>query len=139
MGKITERIWAAGFFDGEGCTTFSEKTDGRRQISMIISQNNKDTLDRFRRAVGLGAIYGPYDRSSSDLSSNPKYIWNLASFPKILDVLCQLIPSLSEEKRLQALSAIEKYVSWESPCISGKCKCIGAHRGPKSMRRGRDD
>jgi hypothetical protein len=50
--------WAAGFFDGEGCIcAFSTKrSDNQREdfrLHVMVVQNHPETLERFRRAVGV--------------------------------------------------------------------------------------
>ena len=52
-----ELAWAAGFFDGEGCFCFSE---AGQYVCVSITQTEREPLDRFERAVGLGKVNGPY-------------------------------------------------------------------------------
>ncbi len=56
MKILTERAWAAGFFDGEG-NVVRRKDNG---IIVQIDQVDRDSLDRFREAVGAGHVLGPY-------------------------------------------------------------------------------
>ena len=52
----TERAWAAGYFDGEGCVTVQG-----RSVRVQIGCTERHLLVRFQRAVGgIGRIYGPY-------------------------------------------------------------------------------
>ena len=56
MNTSTEReelAWAAGFFDGEGSTILTTKTDKRLgQLSLSVAQSaDPETLYRFRDAV----------------------------------------------------------------------------------------
>lgn len=49
--------WAAGFFDGEGNTSLSN----RGQLTLQIGQSgDTELLDRFRITVGEGVVRGPY-------------------------------------------------------------------------------
>jgi hypothetical protein len=53
-----ELAWAAGFFDGEGCFSFTTKAG---YGAAAIGQVDRAPLERFQAAVGgLGKIYGPY-------------------------------------------------------------------------------
>jgi len=67
-----ELAWAAGFFDGEGCFSYTEKAG---YATVTIGQVDRRVLDRFQEAVGgVGKIYGPYTtRSPSRLSKKPQY------------------------------------------------------------------
>lgn len=53
---VYELVWAAGFFDGEGTTSYLKKGTwmGPR---LSVAQNNPKTLERFQQAVGCGKIY----------------------------------------------------------------------------------
>lgn len=57
MRTREELAWAAGFFDGEGCTSAT-----RHSVVLSISQllSNVDCLIRFRDAIGFGKLHGPY-------------------------------------------------------------------------------
>ena len=50
--------WAAGFFDGEGCT--SGGTNVRCPV-IIIGQVHREVLEKFLMVLGVGTIYGPYE------------------------------------------------------------------------------
>ena len=54
-----ELAWAAGFFDGEGCFSYTEKA---RYGVATITQADIRPLDRFKTAVRVGNVYGPYDK-----------------------------------------------------------------------------
>lgn len=63
--KAMERAWAAGFFDGEGSVKLHynkyQGNRGRPQLWLSINQCSAIPLTRFRRAVGVGKVYGPYN------------------------------------------------------------------------------
>lgn len=59
-----ELAWAAGFFEGEGCFSFTKQVrkDGTYSISqrLDLSQkgnNGRDLCERFRLIVGFGYLY----------------------------------------------------------------------------------
>src|SRR3990167_4045118 len=88
-----EVAWAAGFFDGEGCTYCSR--DGRAR-SLSIAQNEAGPLHRFQRAVGAGSVTGPYNAVRQ---TRPHLIWSTAKTADIRMVLMKLWPYLSQPKR----------------------------------------
>lgn len=64
----TEIVWAAGFWDGEGSCWLSA---GRPILS--IGQTDTEVLERFRDAVGLGTVRGPYLRNHAVLERRDGY------------------------------------------------------------------
>jgi hypothetical protein len=95
-----ELAWAAGFFDGEGCT--SKRSSPQTGICIFIWQNDREVLDRFRNAVGVGKVYGPYSFPSQHGRVNHQYAIANGNSITVLD---QLFPFLSSIKREQAIKA----------------------------------
>lgn len=58
MPKVSERAWAAGYFDARGCV-------GRQGggVSVQIGTKDRDQLSRFIAVVGVGKVLGPYDQT----------------------------------------------------------------------------
>ncbi len=69
----TEKAWAAGFFDGEGCT-YVNRTGKYTALRVVVTQfHSPETLLRFQRAVeGLGRMYGPYSKGQYFLRFSKK-------------------------------------------------------------------
>ena len=67
MHKI-ELAWAAGFWDGEGCLTTVDNGKGNRYPQINISQAHPEVLVRFHKAMGVGAIHGPYETKKENWS-----------------------------------------------------------------------
>lgn len=61
---MNELYWAAGFYDGEG--HFQLRTQKRRYHypAIVIGQKDREVLDRFQAAIGVGKVYGPYNGSN---------------------------------------------------------------------------
>ena len=62
MARRSERpefIWACGLFEGEGSACVY--TSG--QCVVQLATTDRDVLERFVEAVGVGSIHGPHDRS----------------------------------------------------------------------------
>jgi len=85
----TDRAWAAGFFDGEGCCNFS--SSNRR---LYMGQKDRRVLDKFQGIVG-GKVYGPFKTGNV-------YQYYLGG-EKAQEALLLMWPYLSEIKRKQAL------------------------------------
>lgn len=99
-----ELAWAAGLFDGEGCTRTAQGP--RRQYMkawLTVSQNDRQVLDRFQAAVGVGKVYGPYAARGR---KNPQYQFVVSDFPQVQAVVAMLWTWLSPVKRAQAKVAL---------------------------------
>lgn len=92
----TELAWAAGFYDGEGCTSLRKYTNGTIVLECSLGQKDRRPLERFVRAVGFGKVNGPYGVAQA---YQIHYIYGQA-----YDLLDRLWPYLSEPKREQARS-----------------------------------
>lgn len=108
--KITnhyELAWAAGFFDGEGCTTARYvKSDRIRpgDLRIAVVQTDLEVLRRFHRAVlGCGSI-----RTRRVARGKPMWVWCAQSFEEAQAVVALLWLFLSEPKRRQILSVFRK-------------------------------
>jgi len=114
--NIGELRWAAGFFDGEGTIAFTRTRKptlrhphGHRFIALEVPQSGRrETLDRFLSAVGIGKVFGPYNRPPN---RKPVFRFAVAKFEHVQAVVALLWRFLSAPKREQAVDALTKYVS----------------------------
>lgn len=90
-----ELAWAAGFFDGEGTTSYLRK-DTWIGPRLSVAQNNRETLERFLRTVDCGKIYEHTTRPGM-------FQWTLQRGKEVENCLNKLWPFLSEQKKQQAL------------------------------------
>lgn len=113
--------WAAGFFDAEGC--FS--TTGSTGVSASITQTDRELLDRFRRIVGLGKVYGPYETRASDrYNRKPHYFFKAHGRERVQALLAMLWIWLGTVKKNQAIERLD----WTTTCRKGHAKKPG-HTG----------
>jgi len=109
----TELVWAAGFYDGEGCFSFKNmpRKSGNHHatVRLGIRQNDRRPLDRFQNAVGFGKVYGPYNRKEGDISSNPYYVWESNRLEDVFNIIELLLPYLTGPKREQIWDNCIKY------------------------------
>ena len=108
----TELAWAAGFWDGEGCTsgTLDKRVAlraPRPRVTMALSQSGdgaEEILLRFQRAVGgLGHVRGPYDPGEG---MKPVWRWSTQGHELCQAILALLWPYLSNPKRQQAVARL---------------------------------
>jgi ssDNA-binding Zn-finger/Zn-ribbon topoisomerase 1 len=115
--------WAAGFFDGEGCASFSNVR--RFHLNFNVRQATDDAavvpevLIRFRDAVGLGRIHGPERRPRRE---RPQYVWQAGSFEDCQAVLALLWPWLGTIKRAQAARALKAVPRFVNRYGDGYCR-----------------
>ena len=102
-----ELAWAAGFFDGEGCTT--NRRAGRLPtcigLLICIGQSDIRPLERFKKAVGgLGYIRGPMQKRQGN---KPVYRYDTGNFMHAQAILAMIWKWLGPEKREQAIRAMK--------------------------------
>ena len=115
MTELIDRLecaWAAGFFDGEGYVAFGLNQNGNgkgtryRRISVQVTQIDPRVLERFKDAVGIGSVGGPYEAKG-----RPHSMWkyHTAGFPAVKQVFDRMRPFLSPIKSAQFAKALEDY------------------------------
>ena len=130
--------WAAGFFDGEGCTRAIE-ADGPHGVThhteMAITQIHRDTLERFQDAVGgLGYIVGPDFYGGR---KNGLWRWRLTDWRGIQAVLAMLWPWLGPHKKQQARVKMAAAVADRRTRHVRELSCPSGHARAKFGRRTR--
>jgi hypothetical protein len=102
-----ELSWAAGFFDGEGCFSF---TDGAGYASVAVGQVQREPLERFMAAVGgLGKIYGPYFKVyPGRMSKQPWHRYRAYRREHVQAIAAMLWFKLGATKRIQARTVLKK-------------------------------
>jgi hypothetical protein len=111
-----ELAWAAGFFDGEGNIrvkrlrpTASREGDRLRGYAVIfVPQIDPRVLERFRSAVHLGKVMGPYAKSHKQ----PQWHYEVYTFEKVQAVVALLWRWLSPVKRQQASEVLTEMKMW---------------------------
>ncbi|MGH2490676.1 MAG: hypothetical protein ACRDF9_04135 [Candidatus Limnocylindria bacterium] len=99
------RAWAAGLFDGEGCSALlSHRThagymSGELSVTQSSLVGSPEVLRRFAVVVGGGYISGPYPQRNATMDV---YRWKVAALSDVERVIAELWPWLGEVKRAQA-------------------------------------
>jgi hypothetical protein len=113
LGRIG-LAWAAGFFDGEGCFSYSPAS---RYACVSITQQYPDVLHRFRRIVGVGKTYGPYRHPPGrTLSDKPFYLYRAHGYKFVQAIAAMLWFKLGSAKRAQAAAVL---AMWPRTCQQG--------------------
>jgi hypothetical protein len=117
-----ELAWAAGFFDGEGCFSYSE---AGQYVCISITQSERHPLDRFCEAVGTGKVHGPYRQHQRDRwSKKPQYVFRSNGHDAVQAIAAMLWFKLGPTKRLQASTVLKR----ARRCRRGHPKVKG-HKG----------
>jgi len=99
-----ELAWAAGFFDGEGCFSFSVASN---YVCVSISQTELEPLERFTRAVGVGWVLGPYDLRKNDRwIRKPQWVYRANGYERVQAIAAMLWFKFSSSKGEQARHAL---------------------------------
>jgi hypothetical protein len=99
-----EIAWAAGFYEGEG----SVSACGGHKLILSVSQAGDEPLRKFKSAIGLGAISGPY-MGKSRFQRQPIYRFQ-ANGENVLACLQMMWPMLSKRRQEQALRALCRWM-----------------------------
>lgn len=95
----SELAWAAGFFDGEGCS-YKPKDKNFGRIS--ISQKDKRVLERFQKAVDAGQIY-----NGSKRDQDFKYIVQGKTAKTVMDKLWPYLGEIKKSQWLRVTTGVE--------------------------------
>ena len=120
----TELAWAAGFFDGEGYAGVerqkgTKKHHDFRYLVLVVSQVEREPLERFMTAVGVGHIYGPYARKK--ITHRPTSRWTARNFQARAAVKL-LWPYLSTPKKRQIQRAVREVNSHNADKSASRSK-----------------
>lgn len=112
-GSPTDLAWAAGFFDGEGSTTGSNKT---WTIHISIGQaGDTIALERFKAAVGgIGVVQGPYRQGPPNPRHLPRYQYRANGFERAQMVMILLWPYLGPVKKAQYIERVRRFLDYRS-------------------------
>jgi hypothetical protein len=104
------RAWAAGLFDGEGCSSLLNHRShaGYMTAELSVTQSSlvgsPEVLRRFGLVVGVGHISGPYPQRNATMDV---YRWKGAALDDVERVIAELWPWLGEVKRAQAQRVLD--------------------------------
>ena len=115
-----EHVWAAGFWDGEGCVSIAVRNNtANPRIVAEISQVNREVLDRFASAVGFGSVIGPY--SQKNPNARDFYCWRVEGASNVELLRSRIYDYIGTIKKSQMDDALSVRTAWESDprCRSG--------------------
>ena len=93
-------IYAAGFFDGEGCISITTNGQGKARLTVVIGQKNRAVLDWFSARWGARVVKPP---------SQNVFRWQVNGRYAVT-LLSDLLPFL-KEKRTQAVLALNAFAA----------------------------
>lgn len=114
---MTELAWAAGFFDGEGSVRAAwnagkaQAPNRTRSLRCVVGQREREPLDRFAAAVGVGKVYGP---SFTQSKTCAMFRWEIGGRDAVFRVRRLLSPWLCSRKQDQFDAAIVRYHDMEA-------------------------
>jgi hypothetical protein len=125
FARQLELAWAAGFFDGEGCTHLSKYTRNgvkHAYVSITIAQVERANLERWQKAVGVGSIGNARHHGGN---TKPFYVLTVSSYhaKKALDAMW---PYLGDAKKRQAEEAIRTGEIGRGPVLE-RGVCVHGH------------
>lgn len=114
-----ELIWAAGLFEGEGCFCWvkipNRNNRNKKDYSYCqasLHTTDKDVLERFVKAVGIGVVNGPYIYTDTKVPNRkPSWYWSIRGHERVQAVIAILWPWLGNRRKNQARSCLTKTIS----------------------------
>jgi hypothetical protein len=100
--------WAAGFFDGEACFWHGVRRNTKGQYRTTetrMTQAHPEVLGRFRDAIGLGKLYGPYGTKPN---RRPQWQYLATGFHQTQAIIATLWPWLGSVKRHQPALVLQQ-------------------------------
>ena len=98
--------WCACLIDGEGHIRTDPRDAGATLLPRIdITQADRRVLDRFRRIIGMGRIYGPYHYANR-VGHKPRFQYYLAGYQQVQAAIAMIWTWLDVVKRQQAGAAM---------------------------------
>lgn len=113
MTSTAQRIaWAAGLFEGEGCFTVQRNKRGEKMYPQPIARihmTDLDVLERFKEAVGIGVIFGPYTAEQfGGLGKKVSWYWQTTKIAECQVVFDMLRPWLSPRRVGQGIAVLKE-------------------------------
>src|SRR3990167_3049801 len=123
--------WFAGFFDGEGCVTFSRCGDRNPNVRLVISQIDDIPLRWIQYTFGVGKISKRNDRGS--------YTFYVSRRLEVFWVLENLLPRLKLPKRQvqveRGLTILYRWQRWKNQTKHERYKEYVRAKGARARQR----
>ena len=103
LTRREEVAWAAGFLEGDGCCSYSTVS---RYMCVAIGQAETGVLNRFAQVVGVGKVYGPYERSAKHFGTTPAFQYKVHGLENTQAIVAMLWFKLGSAKRKQAIDVL---------------------------------
>lgn len=103
----TDLAWAAGLFEGEGCISLNRPNKSKNSAypTMAIGMTDKEPLEKFRQAISVGSLKGPYKKSGP---RKDVWEWRAHGLEKVEQVLALFWPYLSPRRKKRAAEVIRE-------------------------------
>jgi hypothetical protein len=99
---MDEFAWAVGFFEGEGCISLTRYRNVHKEKgyhrSLSVTSTDRENVERFQRAVGVGQIHNPVSHSGRP-RHKPIHRWSLTRWQDIEELLLRMRPHLSTRRQ----------------------------------------
>lgn len=111
-------IWSSAYFEGEGNINWFRQKGRSRGIRKVrpsnhyyqqisIGSTDRDALERFQKAFGLGKIYGPYQKESF----KPVYHYKCSKAADVYAITVAMYPWLCERRQKKCFEFLEHFKS----------------------------
>jgi hypothetical protein len=112
VGSETDRAWAAGLFEGEGCISWSG--DAKKSTRLVLQMTDEDVVRRFHRFVRCGKVHESNPPSNKHQTS---WRWSAGKHEDVVKVLHAFMPMMGERRWARAYEALD---AWEKRVLKPK-------------------
>lgn len=108
LPSVSERAWAAGLFEGEGCFGLYRANTGRHAYQYPraeMTTTDEDVLRKFHEIVGVGGITGPHIDPRKP-TYKPKWHWTAVGHQPTQYLVILLWTWLCERRRSRAAEVL---------------------------------
>lgn len=98
--------WVAGVFEGEGTFCSVRNLTNRfgkpgivSRFTVAVTMTDRDIIERFNKAVGVGSVKGPYQPNGN---RKTVWRWSATNRKECLEVTLKLLPFLGERRTKDA-------------------------------------
>ena len=95
--------WAAGLFEGEGCSWTSRNKNGTVKIGLSVTSTDRDVLERFAAIVGgTGRVRARAKNPTRNAATKPVFQWTTQEREDVRRILRLMRPLLGERRAAKA-------------------------------------
>ncbi len=123
----TDWAWAAGIFEGEGCSTLRNK----RYPSLQLRMKDEEIIRKFANVLSCGHVYYEKNHQTNRMTgaTSPMWLWTASNPQAFHQAMWMMWPWLGERRRVRMAEVADNYVPKTRAGVKCRTDCgCGRHR-----------